>query len=578
MLNIIQIPQINPLKFYWQSDVLNTSAYTQAAYKSFNPNQNERNIDSDFFYRNLRSWVDKVKYFQPWQQGDKIVLQFMGAADYTSPVAVAYKLSIIDEFGNTVKQADVAEGAEIGTGSGIYVRSVSMLLYDVPEGKYLVQLHKVGLFTDYDYFLACEPIEVKAYHPNTVLIRYSHSENAYGIFWETGVEMWIRVHAALTKLQPESKFNVYDNDNYDATLLSGVKYRTWQLTFGVGNKPMPIHLLDKLEEVMMCDSLYIEDVLYSRPEGSNLELVPVEKNPLFTANIQLREKINNVDTTIDFHPPVVLCDAPTSEWFSVGFLNRVSDGTVFTIESYFNGAKNFVSYLNASDIIGEVDFINTYFAIDALNRIVLLTNDDAVNTLYADGLTCELLLQGHLILDIDTNAGTDLVVEFNNTIPGFTTNYAYYYKTGSTHIGSSVAHSYTFAYAAGKKFKAYLFWDQIDILGIDSSDPIIKAVEGSFPYRMSVFGGAGNIIEKINSNLFLNLGGFAASIDFANNQIDSFCVDDITRWTYDARDQFNNPATIYIDAQIPPAPHSVDQGLSSIDGQLLALGITIITD
>lgn len=579
MLNIIQIPPINPLKFYWQSDVLNTSAFTYAAYKSFNPNQNDRGIDKDFFYRNLRSWVDKVKYFQPWQQGDKIVLQFLGVENYTSPAVAAYKLFIVDELGNTVKEAEVSQGAEVGTGSGIFIRHITMLLNDVPEGKYLVQLQKVGLFGDYDYFFPAEPIEVKAYHKNTMLIRYSHSENAYGIFWETGIEMWIRVHAAFTKLQPESKFNVYDNDVYDATFLSGVKYRNWQLTFGVGNKPMPIHLLDKLEEVLLCDNLYIEDILYTRPENSSLELVAVEKSPLLTANVALREKINNNDTTVDFYPPIVLGVAPTSEWFSVKNLQATSPGFTYNIEQYFNGTENFVSFLNASNIIGTVDCVNTYFAIDALSRIVLLTNVDAVYTQFSAGLVYENLLQGHLIVDIDTTLGTDLVVEFDNTLVGITSKYSYFFEPGSMVTGSGTTNTRTHAYAAGKKFKAFLFWDQVHILGIDTSDQILKSIAGALPYRLSIFSCGNNQIENIENNLFLKMGGFATSFDFTNNYLNKYCIDNIIRWVYDALEQFDPVgAGVYMDVQNPPAGPSVDPGFVAIVNTINNAGISLYTD
>lgn len=580
MQNIIQIPQINPLKFYWQSDVLNTSAFTQVAFKSFNPNQNSRSIDQDFFYRNLSSWMDKVTYFQPWQQGDKIVLQFLGVANYTSPSVVAYKFSIIDEFGNTIKQATVYQGAEVGTGSGIYIRHATMLLHDVPEGKYLVQLHKVGLFTDFDYFLAAEPIEVKAFHKNTVLVRYSHSENAYGIFWETGIEMWIRLHAGFTKLQPESKFNMYDDDEYNATLLSGVKYRTWQFTLGVGNKPVPMYMLDKFEEISLCDKLYIEDVLYTRPETSSLELVPTDKNPLFTANLNLREKINNVDTTIDFYPPVVLGPAPTSLWFSVKNLQATLPGVFYSIEQYFSGAENFVNFLNTSNIIESVDLVNTLFAIDSKNRIVLLTNVETIYAQYVSGLVYEGLLEGHLILDIDSSLGISLDVAFANTAPLFTSQYSYFFEPGVHVTGSSSAFTYNHTYTPGKKFKAFLFWDKAGIIGLDASDQIIKAIGGALPDKLKIFTCNNNQVERITNNIFLKMGGFANSFDLSNNQITRFCIDDVIRWVHDAKQQFDlvGGAGMYIDYQNPPAPPTSDAGLVSIYNQLLSDGITILTD
>ena len=49
MPNIFSIPQINPLKIYYQSDILNTAAFSDVALKSFDPNQNERGIDNDFW-------------------------------------------------------------------------------------------------------------------------------------------------------------------------------------------------------------------------------------------------------------------------------------------------------------------------------------------------------------------------------------------------------------------------------------------------------------------------------------------------------------------------------------------------
>lgn len=51
MANIFEIPQINPLKLFQQSDILNTAAYVQSSYQAFNPNINDRGMDADFYIR-----------------------------------------------------------------------------------------------------------------------------------------------------------------------------------------------------------------------------------------------------------------------------------------------------------------------------------------------------------------------------------------------------------------------------------------------------------------------------------------------------------------------------------------------
>jgi len=576
MLNNIYIPSINAVKFYFQSDIFNTSAYTQVAYNSFNPIHNDREFDSDFFYRNLKSWLDKVKYFQPWQQSDKIVLQFWGVADYVTGPTIAYTVKIVNSLGETVKQVDSLQGAEIGTGSGIYIRSATLTLFDVPEGKYFVQIHKVGLFTDYDYFFISEPIEVKVYHKDTILMRYKHSENSYDVFWETGIEMWIRVPASFTKLIPESIFNVYENDEYDLTLLSGLKYRNWQLTIGTGNKPIPMYFLDMLEEITLCDSLYIGAKRYTRLDDSKLEPVPIEKHPLGTANLNLREKINGSALNVDTYPPIVLGNAPTAAWFYINGLKRTSPSTVYPIEKYFNGAINFVQYLNCIGFLGA-DFENTYFAIDTKNRIVLITNVEAIFLNYDANLTLFEVLEGHLIIDVETTATQkDLVVQYVNSI--VSSKYQYFFGDGTNANGTGTGTTETHTYAANKKLTAYLFWDQAEEIYLDASQKIIKEIGGELPKRTRIFFCTDNTLKTLKNNIFVRMLAYptGTNIQLWGNKLSQFAIDDIFRYVFDARKQFNTPASIDLQGQNPITSPSTE--LKLIKGRLANAGITMLTD
>lgn len=573
--NIFNFSRVNPLQPYQQSDVLNTGGYPYAVYKSFDPNINERGIDNDFFYRNIKSWMDQVTYFQPYQQGDVLICQWLGVADYTGPTVVNYVVKIIDSEGAIVKQADCSEGAEVGTGSGIYIRSFNVALHDVPEGKYLVQIHKVGLFTDHDYFVITEGIDVKAYHENTMLFRYKHSENAYGIFWETGIEMQLRLHAAFTEIQPGSKFNVYEDQPANLTLLSGVKYREKQLSIGVANNPVPDYMLDKFEEILLCDTLYIDNVLHTRTEGSKLEPVPTDKNPLKGANIVLREKENDTDLVVGPYPPIVCGVAPTAEWFYIQQFTQTTPATSWPIAKYFNGAVNFVSYLNSSGFIGA-DYINTYFAIDALGNIVLITNDETVYDDYSPGMVFSTPYTGHLAVEVNPLNADTLQVDYTNTI--VSTKYVYFWGDGTTTSGTGTSASKTHNYTTGRKYTAHLFWDQVHNLSLDSSDQIITAISGKLPPLTITFNCENSTLRYIRGNIFAIMGGDCSAIQLSGSKITKFAMNDIIRFAHESKDQFASSATIDLQVQTPAAIPSADPGLAFMRSDLLDNGITILTD
>lgn len=519
--------------------------------------------------------MDQVKYFQPYQQGDKITLQWLGHTDYVLGPTVAYVVRIVDCEGNIIKQQDATLGSAVGS---LYIREVEMLLYDVPEGQYFVQIHKVGLVTDYDFFAISEGIEVKEYHPNTMLFRYSHTKNAYGIFWETGIEMWIRLHANFTEIQPGSKFNVYEDQPLNLTMLSGVKFRDKQLSFGVDTMPKPEFLIDRVEEILLCDTLYIDHQLHTRTEGSKIDLGRVDKNPLVTANIIMREKENNPDLIISQYEPIVIGAASESEWFYVGVLSQASPATSYPIRKYFNGAKNFVNYLNSANILGVVDYVNTYFALDASNRIVLITNDASVYADYQPGLSLTGVYEGHLVVEVDTTLGFDLVVAFTNA--SLTTKFAYFFGDGSAPtLGSGLTNNTAQTYAStGKKYTAHLFWDQIENLGLDSSEQIITAISGKLPQGTKTFNCENNQLRYIRNNIFASMGGDATAIQLAGSKLGKYAQNEVIRFAYESIGQFDATCGIDMQVQVPVTGPSVDAGTAFFRTKLLEAGVTVLTD
>ena len=573
MANIFEIPQINPLKIYQQSDILNTAAYTQSSYLSFNPNYNDKGIDSYFYFQCLKSYMDKDRYWQPYQQGDVIRLQFLGDADYSGPTVVAYVARLIDCNGVVVKEVDLTEGSAVGS---LYIRELEMPLYDVAEGKYFVQIHKVGIFTDYDFWCISEGIEVKQTHANTMLLTYSNTYNDQGIFWETDIVFQLRIHACFAELTTGSKFNVYEDQPLNLTMLSGVPYREWLVQFGIADKPFPNWVLDKLERILLCDTLYIENELYTRSEGAKLEAIRVDKNPLMQANITMRPKNNDFDTYVSQYPSIILGTALDNDFY-VRLLSQTSPATSIPIGLGFTNARNFVDYLNSVDPLQIVDIGNTYFAISN-GQIVLLTNDSTVNTDYSPGLTFSSYNYCLKVKILASPSGTDLIVDVNN--PAANTAYAYVWGDGTKNTGSGLIHTVTKTYVDGESYTAKLFMDQCENLSLSLSDAIIQEIGGKLPIKLITFECENQILKTIKGNIFDATNGYLGQVSLGLNKLTSATVNAMIIDIYDADllGCFDTSAIIDFYGQTPSAPPSESDGLSFMKATLLTNGITITTD
>lgn len=573
MAQIFEIPPINPIKLYKQSDIFGPAIAGFNAFNAFDPNINDKGMDSDFFYRNLRSWMTKRNYWQPYQQGDSITLQWVGLDDEAGPT-ITYVVRILDCNGTVVKSANASSTA---VGSS-YIREVEIPLYDVLEGKYFVQIQNLSLLTNYDFWVISEGIEVKQYHANTSLIKYSNTSNDQGIFWETGLIMQKRIHAYM-KVNPDAKFNVYEDQPLNLQMLSGVPFREWILSIGVDSKPFPPYELDILNRVFLCDTLQIDNTLYTLNEGAKFEVQQADKFPLMTANIAMREKVNNQDLVIVNYEPIVMGNAPTAEWFFVKQLDQTTPGTVYPISKYFHGAINFVNYLNTSQAYDD-----SHYAIDSQGRIVFITTDATKYADFQPGYTFSTPYTGHLILELETVTGqTDLVIAISNA--ALSTKRAYFYGDGTAvSEGTAVSNTTTKVYAANGKYTAYLFWDLAEDVALDASDLIIKTIAGKLPPKNIVFTALNNVITRIKNNLFdktfYSGTAYLTSVDLSGNNLQTGNVNELLMWFYEAlkAGALDTPGGADISGNTPAAPPSADAGLGLFKGNLTAAGFTVTTD
>lgn len=571
MANIFDISQLNPVKLYQQADIFGNGTVSPLALNSFDPNLNQHTIDNDFNYFNLQKWADKVKYWQPFQQGDTITLQWLGVANYTLPAIVNYNINLLDCNGNIVKYKPVDQGATVGTQK---IRSVSMQLFDVPEGRYFVQLAKIGAGGDYFFYAISEGIEIKKYHADTAIIKYKNTSNAFGIFFETGIEFQLRIPCA-KELLTGSKFNVYEDQPLNLTLLSGVPYREWQCTFGTNNKQFPEWMLDKLERILLCDTLRIDNVYYTRIDGSKLEPQRVDKSPLMSAVITVREKNNDQDLSINEYPQILVSQFIDSEWFYVGSIYITSTATTVVVQKYFNGMQNLCDYLNVDSLQ------NSYFALNNSNQLVYITNDATLYAQFSPGYTLQDVLTGHVIFDIDTKLGTKIITQMANT--ALVSKYAFFWGDGSantigstTPIGATLNH----VYPSNKKYKAFLFFDQVHDLYFNASDLILKTIAGKLPNKCKALYCQSNIIERVQNNMFDKTNNGLLYVILNSNKINTHNINEILRYIYEAKSSNTLSGFLLVNTktQTPLAPPTVDEGISFFINYLRKNSVTVTTD
>ena len=365
MANIFDIPLVNPLRFFQQTDITYNTSSGSVLNPGFNPNYNTRQFDADFFRRSLQDWQDMTDFIQPFQQGDKLSIQWIGSDTTTAN----YVCRVLDCEGRTFSTETIT-GAAAGSNKRY---DVNIPLYNKPEGVYFVQLQHIQ--TGADLFMISEPIHVKEYHDNTIRLDYYNSYNDQGVIYDTAnntINFSLRIPGDISELTTGSVFVVYEDQPRNLEMIGGKPYRSFKLTAGGYTNPIPEYLADKLERVLICDTLRIEGTYYTREESSKLEKQNVKNNPLSYYTIQLRERYNYDAIEVQQVECIVMGDVPTTPYF---FVKEITiNGTTYSVQKMFTGANNFLAYLNTNAFFSTI-YNSGYFAINSEDKLTFVKYD-----------------------------------------------------------------------------------------------------------------------------------------------------------------------------------------------------------
>ena len=565
MANIFEIPLLNPLRAIWQSDKLNSDAGT-VLYQAFNPSYNYRNIDSDWYYRTLKEYEQKQPYVQPFQQSDTIRVQWIG-----SNTSGHYDhIKLLDSNGSDTG-VSISVGSSVVGSNTLY--TITLPLWNINEGKYFLSVYHHPASNDRTYIIF-EPFYVKQVHIKTVRIDYYNSFNDQSVIYPTSAYIpQLRVHGCITDVTNDSKFNVYEDQPMNLEMVSGIPYRTFELTLG-GSKGIPQWYADIIERALLTDTLTIDGIAYTRAEGAKLEAKKEAGKPLNMYTIKLRERYNTATLDIVQKKSYIVGAMPQTDYFWIETMTI--NGLGYQIRKMFKGKRNFLDYLNATYLL-----TSGYWAEDYNNKLVFVLNSITTTISTTELTTANTLAYGVRFRCVGIG---DFTIDLS--APASSNFYAIAYSDGSASVNKTALATtpslttITKNFASNKPKDVFIFGSNIKTYDTTSSTIRITEVDGDLAIGctdlyMSL------VASSLNLNTIGNLFKYMTSLRYvglSDLSLSSSMIDSIIMNLYDARTRLNSSCEIYLDGQTPSAPPSNTQGINLFKTTIKSLITTLTTD
>lgn len=580
MANYITLSNANPFKFYRQQDIFGilSASVNAANMATYNPSFNTRTIDQDFYYRNITKWMAKIKYFQPVQMSDPILLQWEGIK--TLGAGAPFTFNVLSGTGGVVKTVSVTSGSNLSATHRLY--EIFTNLSDLEDGIYFFQIKMQGYGSVYDEYLISEPIKLKLKHEGSLLFEYKHTSNEYGVYYESNIVFRKRFTGQIKTLEPDSQFVTYKNDPMDATLLSGSPMRGWVVEVGDNKHGLPNYELDKLDLIMLHDTVYIDGILYTRAEGAQVEKIIVRESELSCAKIKVNQSDSNTDLTVSDVQSIVLYSMPKGKVVFINQLTSSSPALTLTINRYFKSWEHLLAFLNGTyrPVYFNTDpLIN--FAINSKNQLVVNCYNSTSQTVFAN-MVASKILDKYIKLKVDTiNNGTgDIIID---VVPSTgTKTYARFTNNGvaasvGTYSGST---TFSYTYSTVGKYDYYLFLESFNTL-TNNSDPIMVELGGLIHESCTDFVFTDGGVKQITTNLTEQCNGALNTLNISNNSLESRSIEQQIMFLYQnmLSGKIDSGLTANFSLQSPSSsPTKTDSGFSQIMS-LLKQGITsLLTD
>jgi hypothetical protein len=259
----------------------------------------KRQYADEFFFKDEIPSVEKQQtYNQIWEALDPMTFQLKIKYTFLSRI-IRPEFTLIDCQQNvmaTFKFNSLYTDSDGWT----YVHIYKTLQYYnsaiFPDGTYYIKLNFRLADDETQDIYYSEPIDIKQTHENSVLLEYRHETNDFDmIFQKRLIDLKTQIEAGeinpydviatvpLYQMRvkggfyakgfaPASVDEIYADITHDQTILSSVPFNTKTLTIG-DNAGVPNWQIDKVNRVLSCTFLRINDEYYTKADGATLEQV-----------------------------------------------------------------------------------------------------------------------------------------------------------------------------------------------------------------------------------------------------------------------------------------------------------------
>lgn len=226
-----------------------------------------------FGFEDRRYYQQRKQYSQMFNLADNPTIQLLSS--YTE---------ITGELRNVSDNSLVSTLTLNAIDATIKDRDFLCYQFSVPftsEGQFYVQIKYNSTPLSTPTYLAwkSECLNVKTHHEGSIRFDYTNSRNKFSVVFDAATDPYVgmfRVEGDLTDFKPSSIDSTYADDSHDQTLIDSIPFNQFSLSIGGSGKKgayggVPDWVCDKVNRIMSCDQVRIENQYYCKSEGAQWE-------------------------------------------------------------------------------------------------------------------------------------------------------------------------------------------------------------------------------------------------------------------------------------------------------------------
>lgn len=277
MANIVYIPILNPVQFYW-TDKPVPFGKTQIM------------LGEDWFSRQIPNWYQKIDYLQKWQTSDGIYIQLQSNF---GPVS----WQLIDCSGAVLDEGDFSQILTVPNGQLYRYYDATIELAAIPEGEAYIVLN-IGFGETIMQWIS-EPLDISVSHPETLLFTYGSEGDFMDVWFYGGQKFTFRCEGIVNQYAPGTKTKIYEDQILNIVQLSSVPYDEFTLQLG-GTYGLPDWTAKKVNTLACCSYTSVEQLVFVKAsEDGKMTANRAERYPMAGWSMQIRPAKNSFGDLAD---------------------------------------------------------------------------------------------------------------------------------------------------------------------------------------------------------------------------------------------------------------------------------------